>query len=135
MNSIRATIPFDPVAFFLALVLAPLLGTLCSFFLILPVAALIFGGPMYLAIGTPVLLWMVGRYPPEAGRFAFAGMLGGPLWVISFAVYDAGSHGSAGAMIIVAALSMIFGALWAGTFAVLYRKLYRNPLTGQRAAL
>lgn len=131
----RNRILFSPLAFFSALILAPLIVTLCSFFLILPVAALIFGGPIYLAIGTPVLLWMVGRYPPEGGRFAFAGMLGGPLWVIPFAIYEADGHGSAGPLLLAAALSMIFGALWASTFAALYRSFYRNPLTRQRAVL
>ncbi|MEM8578201.1 MAG: hypothetical protein AAGF60_10145 [Pseudomonadota bacterium] len=52
----------DPVAFFIALIGAPLLVTLASFWLFLiPVFALVLGGPIYLILGTPLLLFHLRR--------------------------------------------------------------------------
>lgn len=119
-------LPFDIVAFALALVLAPIAVTAVSFFLLIPIFALVFGGPVYLVVGSPVLLWMVGRYPPEVFRFALAGIgsiivlmaLMGSLHVIR---PDLGADEFFAFLIFGA----IFAPLWAGTFAPLYRRFNR----------
>lgn len=119
-------LPFGPIAFASALILAPITVTLLTCFLFIPIAALIIGGPVYLAIGTPVLLWMVGRYPPRFWPYALAGLLGN-LALIAFA-YAAISLQPAEIRtyegMTLAYWGLPFAPLWAGTFAFLYRRFH-----------
>jgi len=62
----------DPVAFVLALLGAPLVVTLATFWAFIPIFALIFGAPAYLICGTPALLWYLRRY--EARPLAIGGL-------------------------------------------------------------
>ena len=57
-----------PVAFFVALIGGPLLVTAATLWLVIPVFALMLGGPLYLAIGTPLLLWHLGRHEASRAR-------------------------------------------------------------------
>ena len=126
-NNTDAPLPFDIEAFVLALICAPVLVTLILGIFIVPLFALVFGGPLYLIVGTPTLLWMVGRYPPDAARFALAGIgsifvmmaLAGVLDVVR---PDLGADGVFAFLIVGA----IFAPLWAGTFAPLYRAWNRQ---------
>ena len=123
-------LPFDIVAFAGALIGGPVLATIVLCWLIIPLFALAFGGPVYLVIGTPVLLWMVGRYPPEVWRFALAGFAANlalcGLIVAADTVIPAerGTRGI-GDTFGLAAWGVVFGPIWAGSFAACYRKFNR----------
>lgn len=120
---------FDPVAFALALVGGPLLATVALCWLIIPIFAVVLGGPLYLLIGSPILLWMVGRYPPDPWRFALAGFAANlgltilcaaaDAWV--YALREAGIPSAFGMTI----WGLIFGPLWGAAFAHLYRRFNR----------
>lgn len=70
----KATAPtqlVDPVAFALAIVGGPLaVATIGAPLLAIPVMAVVFGGPLYLLIGIPVLLVDMRRNPVTSGRWA-----------------------------------------------------------------
>ena len=119
-------LPFDPVAFVAALVLAPLLVTLVTCITIIPVFALVLGGPVYLIVGTPTLLWMVGRFPPDFSTFAVAGILGVfTLFGLTIAFHMARPDEGAGELLAIFVWGIIFAPLWAGSFAPIYRRLNR----------
>ncbi|QBF33560.1 hypothetical protein [Thalassococcus sp. S3] len=56
----------DPIAFFLALVGAPLVVAVLGFWIMLiPVVGIVLGGPYYLILGTPILLAYLLLYEPK----------------------------------------------------------------------
>lgn len=127
----HATTLVDPVAFTLALVGAPLIaGIIGAPLLLIPSFAVLFGGPLYLLFGTP-LLWMAIRRGMTKSA-AFSGLatktmltllipitllvvvtadslpkLSEALWLLSF----------------YGAISVAMAALWGQLFGVLYTKL------------
>lgn len=120
----------DPVAFVAALILAPLLFTVLTFWVVLiPVGALIVGGLPYLILGAPILLAMLFFGPCTADRMTRAA-------IITIAIPFAPSLlanlflGGEGALAIfgLGLACMIFAAGWAATFASLYNRFYRNPV-------
>lgn len=118
--------PFDPAAFVAALVLAPVTVTLITCLTIIPIFALVLGGPVYLIVGTPVLLWMVGRYPPVFSTFAVAGILGMfALFALAGAYHAVLPDQGASELLAIYLWGMVFAPLWAGTFAPIYRRLNR----------
>lgn len=81
----------DAPAFFIALVGAPLYVTAGTFWLFgIPIFALLFGGPVYLALGTPALLIHLRR-----------------------------NEGTVGSVICLSLLTLVFGAVAAGCLALL----------------
>lgn len=116
--------PLEPVAFVLALILAPILFTLCSFWLMfIPVVALVFGGPAYLVVGTPVLLavalWAPLR-PEICAKAAF-----GSIAVLTLVAFAASlvlqtQADEAGAILMFAAFAALFATVWGATFGTLY---------------
>lgn len=118
--------PFDPVAFVGALVLAPLAVTVITAITLIPIAALILGGPVYLIVGTPTLLWMVGRYPPVFSTYALAGVLGMfALLAIAGLFHLARPEQGADELVAIFLWGVVFAPLWAGTFAPFYRRFNR----------
>lgn len=117
----------DPIAFFGALVLAPILIALNFFWLLLiPVFALFFGTIPYLVFGTPVLLWMVTRYPLRFRTYAVAGLLAQAIFVFCFSFWESTRPSHSPEMAQFLALWGIpFSAAWCGTFARLYARFYR----------
>jgi len=66
----------DPTAFVAAVIGAPLLVTAATFWALgIPVFALLFGGPVYVALSIPVLLWDIPRHEPTIGRLATLGFV------------------------------------------------------------
>lgn len=66
----------DPLAFVLALVGAPILVAFMFFWILLiPVFAIFYGGPIYLALGVPSLLWYIPRYGISTWRIGFFAVL------------------------------------------------------------
>jgi hypothetical protein len=119
----------DPVAFFGALIAAPLLFTALSFWaLFIPVFALFLGGPLYLVIGTPVLLWHLRHNdgdPHDLSFLAFAIMvaalvLSAPLAALSdedeLLSLSFGYFG----------FGMIFAPAWAYVFGRIYQHFRRD---------
>jgi hypothetical protein len=127
----RPEIPaLDPVAFVAALILAPLLFTALTFWVVLiPVGALIVGGLPYLILGAPVLLVMLFYGPCEVDRMARAATItiAVPFAPILLANMVWGGEGVL-AVFGTGLACMIFAAGWAATFARLYNRFYRNPV-------
>lgn len=125
----------DPVAFFIALFGGPILFTLATFWLLLiPVAALFFGGPIYLALGTPILLIHLRRHPAQSDVLALLAvktLLVLLLPIVLFGMITANIDAVGLGMAIVL-MGLIFGPCWAACFGWIYCKLardfYTNPM-------
>ncbi|OIQ35014.1 MAG: hypothetical protein BM559_03400 [Roseobacter sp. MedPE-SWchi] len=66
----------DPVAFGLAMVGGPLLtGILGAPALLIPTIATVFGGPIYLLVGVPVMLVALRRQPLAPGGWALLALM------------------------------------------------------------
>ena len=119
----------DPVAFFAALVAAPLLVTLLTFWIILvPVLALAFGGLVYLAMSVPVLLWWLGRHDAETGPIAWLAFGSNLLFSAGIYLYMllAGVSQPEPLALLYLVFGSVFAPLWAAVFARLYRR-WRRP--------
>jgi hypothetical protein len=117
---------FDPLAFTLALVLAPFLSALLfCWVLLIPVGALI-GMPVYLISATPLLLVLVGRAPLTFWHFAMAGFaLEVALFVMANLLHHAWKP--APDLLIFLGFGLPIAPLWTGMFARLYSRFY-NPV-------
>jgi hypothetical protein len=117
----------DPVAFAGALVLAPLLVALLFFWaLLIPVFAVAFGAIPYLVFGTPVLLWMVTRYPLQPEPFCLGGLaaLAG-FAVVLFSVELLQPDVLGSGIEVFVAWGVPFAATWFVAFAKIYGRFYR----------
>ncbi len=127
----RIVPPFSPIAFTVALIGAPLLVTLVGGVFLIPIAALIFGGPVYLIAGTPVLLWMVGRYPPAFDTYACAGLITNMLIFLLVCILTSSiTKGTVDLepLALILIWGTAFAPIWAGTFGYLYARFTRsNP--------
>ena len=122
----------DPVAFFGALILAPILVTALTFWaLYIPVAALIFGGPFYLVLGTPVLLWHLSRNAPNATDIAGLAMATVAIAIACLAAFLmlSGQRDATPIVLYAAIPSLIFAPVWGGTFGWLYIRMRRDFFT------
>lgn len=119
----------DPVAFFIALIGGPLVFTGMTFAVFfIPVAALIFGGPAYLLIGTPLLLWYLRRNDGDPNALAILAlkvMLSALILVLIVAAVT-GDEGVFGFGLWFTGFGMIFGPAWAYFFGLLYQRLRRD---------
>ncbi|MEO0938984.1 MAG: hypothetical protein AAFY38_12595 [Pseudomonadota bacterium] len=130
----RATGPryvIDPVAFFVALIGAPLLITALTFWMLLiPVAALVMGGPLYLILGTPLLLWFLRRNVGKGEDIALLAL--GSVIAACAALFGLGvlmdEADYKAIALIYGGFGILFGPAWAATFAFLYNRL-RNDLS------
>lgn len=125
----------DPVMFFLALVLSPLIVTASTFWIFaIPVFALVLGGPVYLITATPVLLWWLSRRDPKVGQIAVLGFVVnlvacGFIWVFQF-IDGVRQPGDLALVYLI--FGSVFAPVWAGVFASLYRR-FRRPFFAQTA--
>lgn len=119
----------DPVAFFAALIGGPLIFTALTFAaFFIPVAALLFGGPMYLIVGTPLLLWYLRSNdgdPDALALLAFKVMVFAFILVLCIAALT-GEEGLFGVGMWFTGFGMIFGPAWAYSFGRVYRYLRRD---------
>lgn len=118
-------------AFFAALVLAPFLFTLVTSPLIIPVFAVIMGGPVYLVVGTPTLMWLLSRGIRSPGGIALAAFVANTLAsAIALGVVGL-AFGLADDLTVQARAQMLYGAvfapLWGLVFAWLYNWFSPNP--------
>lgn len=117
----------DPVAFFIALFMAPILAGLLTCFLIIPVFAVPFGAPLYLTIGTPALLVYMRYYPAkplDLAILAFAVIAALMLLTAVLSLFFA--LPSADAIFGYLMFGLIFGPYWAAVFGVIYKGLCRQ---------
>lgn len=140
MTKIEEIFPtLDPIAFVGALILAPLLVAVLFFWLLLiPVVALAFGAVPYLLFATPVLAWMVTRYPVAQGLFAVGGLLAHFAFCICLAIWsNAQSVAQVEMTAFMALWGVPFSAAWCAAFASLYVRFYRlfthNPCSERNA--
>lgn len=123
----------DPVAFFVALVAAPIVVAGATFWvLLIPVIAVVMGGPIYLATATPLMLWWLGRRAPNTGEIAMLGfaanlVICGGIYLFEL-VENPRGPGSIAMMYLI--FGSIFAPVWAGVFASLYARI-RRPFFAQ----
>lgn len=120
----------DPVAFFVALVLAPLIvGIILSPIYLVSIIAIGFGGLQYLLIGGPILFLTLTYAEPHAGRLALLAFIVNLAvsWPVAFLFPDPETI-----VALFAFFGSIFAPLWAAAFAKLYRnfrrELYSQPV-------
>jgi hypothetical protein len=126
-----ARVPIDPVAFFVALISGPVLVTIVFFWvLLIPVAALMLGGPVYLLIGTPLLLIYLAR--PSAtstGVAVLAFWANAAMCLVVFVALSIARNDDAPAVLGILAFGSIFAPLWGLTTGSIYFRLCRPALT------
>ncbi len=125
------TVPprIDIAAFIMALIAAPLLVTALTFWIaFIPVYALVFGGPVYLLVGTPVLLLLARKTRltaatcAEAGCWAMVALTAIGVVIAPFAGYG---MDDVGFILMVGVISSVFATVWAGTFGMLYNNFIK----------
>lgn len=118
----------SPIAFFFALILAPIVVTAFSFWTVIGLFALPLGIIPYLVIGTPILLRAVGRMKPEFGSYALLG-LGGNVFAAIIGGAIAVSLDDKNALdqiLFLAGFGLVFAPLYAGVFGSLYARFHPN---------
>jgi hypothetical protein len=127
----------DPVAFFIALIGGPLLFTALSFWaLLIPVFALVFGGPVYLVVGTPVLLWYLRNHDGNPSDLGFLGLKVMGLIALLIIMIAAITNDEELLIIGVYSIgfSMFFAAAWTYCFGRIYQHLRRDFFAKPRRA-
>ncbi len=115
----------DPMAFALAFVAAPLIPALALCWLIVPAAAVFFGGPLWLLLGLPVLLWQMPRTGPDCAKIALLALLGNLAATLEISGYllRNGTSDALGSLLIYGAFGSLMSLIWGALFAWLYRIL------------
>ncbi|MGR3622682.1 hypothetical protein [Pseudophaeobacter sp.] len=117
----------DPVAFALAIVGGPLVvATIGAPLFAIPVMAVVFGGPLYLLIGIPVLLVDMRRNPVTSGRWArlaFASFILLGLPMLFFTALIDKSLSVPGFFLI---FGSVFAPLWGAVIGYIYGRLERD---------
>lgn len=115
----------DPVAFARALIGAPLLIAVLGMWVAgIPVFALILGGPIYLIVGTPILLIYLHFKPGTpggAGQLAiFTALIGSMITVLVLAA--AGDVDILPTVGLLSLFAAAFALMWGVTFGKLYNR-------------
>jgi len=128
-NPAKPLHPVAPLPFVLALVSAPLLVAVTTFWLyFVPVVAVPFGAVPYLCGGIPTYLWMLSRGVRHPAEFAIAGFLlnlaicGA---VIAFLLVKEPQEAEGFAQLYVW-LGSVFAPIWSAVFAWLYSKFLNS---------
>ena len=102
-------------SFILALILAPIVVGILGYWAVIPVFAILFGAPTYLAFGTPAFILAIAKWKAGPLGLAFAGFLA------NLAAYPAVllSYGPDAAEF-VTGFGYFFAPLWGLTFGLLY---------------
>lgn len=119
----------DPLAFFAALIGAPLLVAVLGFWvLLIPVFAVVMGGLPYLIIGTPLLLYYIPRHgavPHDIALLAIKVTATGAFITGSLA-YAMDPTLPIQGTLFLATMAIIFAGIWANVFGWLYGKFQRD---------
>lgn len=119
----------DPVAFAVALIASPVLVAVLGFpALFIPVFALVFGGPIYLVVGTPLLLLYLQRHPCTPNRIAKLALVAmvAVLLVLPLGLAPFADLPEILMIFKLAAFGLIFAPLWGHVFGWIYRGLCRD---------
>lgn len=123
----------DPVMFFVAMVLAPLIVTALTFWILfVPVFALLMGGPFYLLAGIPLMLWWLSRHAPKPGEIACLGFCANLVicaGMYLFAIMTR-QNDPEGLAVVYLIFGSVFAPLWAWAFGKLYLS-WRRPFFAQ----
>jgi hypothetical protein len=117
----------DPVAFALAMVGGPLsIGILGAPALLIPSIAALFGGPIYLMVGVPVMLFALRRGKLAPGGWALLALtthltLFAPIFLLAW--LDDGNVDGTSLFLFFGAL---FAPLWGAVSGVIYHRLERD---------
>ncbi|MBY5931576.1 hypothetical protein KUV51_01085 [Tateyamaria omphalii] len=122
----RARYAIDPLPFFIALITAPFAVALCTFWaLFIPVFAIVFGGPIYLLVGTPVLLIYLHYRSGDAMEIAGLAFLSQGTVIALVALYfnATGNRQEIPEMMGFGVISLIMAPLWGMAFGWIYSRL------------
>lgn len=118
----------DPVAFFVALISAPVALAAGTFWVLgIPVFAILFGAPFYLLLGAPLMAAYLRRAPARAGAFALLGAIaniGTPFVVTAYGHLIQDTQLTQMGLFFFG-FGAIFAPAWCATFALIYRRLER----------
>ncbi len=121
----------DPVAFAKALILAPLTVAAFGFWVFLiPVFAVVFGGPVYLVLGTPILmiyLHFSKGSAKGAGVLAFVTVVvASAFLMLAHLMLDLFRHPDG--LLIWIGCALVIAPIWGMTFGKLYNR-WRSPMS------
>lgn len=119
----------DPVAFCLAVIGGPALVALLGFWvLFIPVFALVFGGPLYLAIGVPVLLIYLSRHQATIDGISFLAFLSFATFALPAmgVIYLIGMEREFATFLALVGFGLIFAPLWGMATGWIYLRLRRD---------
>lgn len=113
--------------FLISFIAAPILVTAATFWMFIPIYALIFGGPLYLVAGMPIAAWYLRRHPPRILPVLLLAQASQLLQIPVFLALAA-FHGD-WSMLNPLPAFLVFGALfallWTSAFLALYNLLAR----------
>lgn len=115
----------DPVAFFFALICAPLLVALLGFWIVLiPVFAVFIGGLPYLILGTPALMMYLhyrqGSPEGAAGVAALTVIVASIVTLVWMALN--GNSGELQGLLVVGGMGVLHAFVWGLAFGSLYNR-------------
>ncbi|WP_291730117.1 hypothetical protein [Leisingera sp. F5] len=116
----------DPVAFTLAMVGAPLLTGLLGAPLLIPPLAALFGGPIYLLIGVPVMLAHVRRHRPTPGKWALLALKTQLLIFTPIFLLELATEGNFDGTSLFLVAGSLFAPVWGAVSGMLYDRLERD---------
>jgi len=113
----------NPLAFFLALVLAPIIPGILGFWLILiPTAAVLYGGPVWLALALPTLLWKLPHIGPDPAKIAALAFVGNLIATAAIWAITTQTDPNSGKVVLTlyGGFGSVMAVIWGATFAWLY---------------
>jgi hypothetical protein len=117
----------DPTAFTLAMVGGPLLvGVLGAPALLIPSFAALFGGPIYLAVGTPVTLFYMRRNPITPDTWAWLAFVTHIALFLPISLIAVLTNGNFEGSSMFLWFGAIFAPLWGAVSGVVYKKFERD---------
>ncbi|MEX0300816.1 MAG: hypothetical protein AB3N24_00195 [Leisingera sp.] len=116
----------DPVAFGVAMAGGPLLVGVLGFPLILPAIAMAFGGPVYLAVGVPVMLIVMPSHRYSASGWAGLALVVHAALFLTILILSETIVASTEWPAVFFIFGLIFAPLWGAVSGQLYRWLERD---------
>lgn len=119
-------VPVDPVALAIALVGGPVSVAIVLAWLLIPVAALAFGGPLYVMVGLPILLVYLGRASATSARIAGLALVANTTVCLAAWLAFMGTHDSE-IVLMYLCFGTVFAPLWGLVTGWIYFGL-RRPI-------
>lgn len=117
----------DPVAFTLAIVGGPLVvGIMGAPALLIPSFAAIFGGPIYVLAGTPVMLWQLARKRSSDETWSLSALLTHLAIFVPLTILAANDRGIFDGPSFFLIFGFLFAPLWGLVSSKIYKKFERD---------